>query len=508
MEPDALVVCVPNFSEGRRPEVIDAICVALASVPGARLVYRQSDAEHHRLDTTVVGPPDAVRRSALAGAAKAVELIDMERHRGDHPRMGAADVIPFVPLRGITMEETVVLARAFAAELANELDLPVYLYDRAALLPERTSLAEVRRGEFEGLREAVRRGERLPDFGPHEIGRAGATAVGARKPLIAFNVYLVGTESAAKEVASTVRESSGGLPAVRAIGFAVPERGGVTVSMNLVDFEVTGLRAAFDAVADAADSRDLRVVSSEIVGLVPQAALADGDVEYLRLEGFDANTQILERLVNEDDIGSQSVEGFLAVLASDSPTPGGGAVAALCGAAGAGLISMVCRLTIGREAYEEVEAEMTSLLADADTARAEFLELAGRDAAAFDAVMVVFKLPKDDDRQRAERSAAIQRAYEGAARVPLEVAELAIGLIVGATAATERGNSNAASDGLSAAYALHAAAHAALANVAINAAGLKDERVASELRDRLEAGRRRADEQLASARSAFEARVG
>jgi len=298
MDPNSLVVCVPNFSEGRRSDVMDAICDALESTPGARLVYRQADPEHHRLDTTVVGSPSAVRESALAGAAKAVELIDMREHRGGHPRMGAADVIPFVPLRGISMEEVVELAREFAKELADALDLPVYLYDRAALAPERASLAEVRRSEYEGLRDAVERGERLPDFGPHRIGRAGATAVGARKPLIAFNVYLSGSTEHAEEIAKAVRESGGGLPAVRAIGFEVPERGGVTVSMNLVDFEVTGIREAFDAVSAGAAERDMEVLSSEIVGLVPERALDERDAEHVRLEGFDANTQILERLVN------------------------------------------------------------------------------------------------------------------------------------------------------------------------------------------------------------------
>ena len=298
-ETGALVVCVPNFSEGRRPDVIDAICDALAG-GGARLVYRQADPEHHRLDTTIVGSPDQVRASALAGAAKAVELIDMTTHTGGHPRMGAADVIPFVPLSGISMGEVVDLARAFAAELADALGIPVYLYDRAATSPERASLAEVRKGEFEGLREAVARGERLPDFGPHEIGRAGATAVGARKPLVAFNVYLTGAEDDAKEIARSVRESSGGLPAVRAIGFAVPERGAVTVSMNLVDIDVTSPRVAFDAVRELATERGMEVRSSEIVGLVPRAALDEDDIGYLRLEGFDADEQILERLVSTE----------------------------------------------------------------------------------------------------------------------------------------------------------------------------------------------------------------
>ena len=298
-ETGALVVCIPNFSEGRRHDVIDAICDALAG-GGARLVYRQADPEHNRLDTTVVGSPDAVRGSALAGAAKAVELIDMTKHTGAHPRMGAADVIPFVPLSGISMDEVVGLARAFAAELSRALGIPVYLYDRAASSPDRASLAEVRKGEFEGLREAVARGERLPDFGPHEIGRAGATAVGARKPLVAFNVYLTGTEDAAKEIARSIRESSGGLPAVRAIGFAVPERGAVTVSMNLVDVDVTSPRVAFDTVRDLAAERGMEVRSSEIVGLVPRAALGEDDIGYLRLEGFDADEQILERLVSTD----------------------------------------------------------------------------------------------------------------------------------------------------------------------------------------------------------------
>jgi glutamate formiminotransferase len=298
MAKDRLVGVVPNFSEGRRADVIEAIVEALR-VPGARVVYAEADPDHHRLDTTVLGAPVAVRASAMAGAAEAVRRIDMFEHRGGHPRMGAADVIPFMPVRGISMDECVALARDFGRELAETLGIPVYLYDRAALSPERASLAEVRKGEFEGLRDAVARGERLPDFGPHEIGGAGATAVGARKPLVAFNVYLDGTdESAAKEIARGVRESSGGLPALRAIAFRVPERGGiVTVSMNLVDHEVTGLRAAFDAVAERAEARGMRIAESEIVGLVPGSALAPGDVEYLRLAGFEPEKQILERLV-------------------------------------------------------------------------------------------------------------------------------------------------------------------------------------------------------------------
>ena len=294
---NAIVGVVPNFSEGRRRDDIQAIVEAL-DVEGARVVFAEADPDHHRLDTTVLGDADAVRRSAVAGVAAAVERIDMFEHRGGHPRMGAADVVPFMPVREVTMDECVSLARDVGRELAETLDLPVYLYGEAALEPERRSLADVRKGEFEGLREAVAAGDRLPDFGPHEIGRAGATAVGARKPLVAFNTYLSGNdEGAAKDIARAIRESSGGLPAVRAIGFAVPERGSVTVSMNLVDFEVTGIREAFDAVANEASARGMEVVDSEIVGLTPEAALPPGDQEHVRLKGFSPEKQILERLV-------------------------------------------------------------------------------------------------------------------------------------------------------------------------------------------------------------------
>ena len=294
---DAIVAIVPNFTEGTRTDVMDAIARAL-QVPGARLVYRQSDPDHDRLDTTVLGSPDAVRRSALAAVAVAAERIDLNEHHGSHPRMGAADVVPFMPVRGVSMDDCIALARETAREIADTLGLPVYLYDRAALSEDRRSLAVVRKGEYEGLRADVAEGRRLPDFGPHELGPAGAVAVGARKPLVAFNVYLTGTEEAAKEVARAVRESSGGLPAVRAIGFDVPERGDVTVSMNLVDYEVTGLEAAFDAVRREGEAREMKVLDSEIVGLVPAAALPADAERALLLRGFDPAGQVLENLID------------------------------------------------------------------------------------------------------------------------------------------------------------------------------------------------------------------
>lgn len=289
---------VPNFSEGRRVDVMDAICDAL-QVPDAHLVYRQADADHNRLDTTVLGSRDGVHRAAVSAARVAAGLIDMEHHRGGHPRMGATDVIPFMPVRDVEMVSCVELAREVGAELADALDLPVYLYDQAALIPERASLAVVRKGEYEGLRDAVAKGERLPDLGPHAIGSAGATAVGARVPLVAFNAYLTAAEADAKEIARTIRGSGGGLPALRAIGFLVPERGCSTVSMNLVDYTTTGVRAAYDAVVAQAEARGAEVLDTEIVGLVPEAALSPEDAEYVRLVGFDREAQVLERLIEE-----------------------------------------------------------------------------------------------------------------------------------------------------------------------------------------------------------------
>lgn len=510
-----LMEIVPNFSEGRRQDVIDAIIDALL-VPGVRLLNTQWDRDHNRLDASLVGPPDAVRASALAGAAKAAELIDMTEHRGSHPRMGAVDVIPFLPIRDVTMAECVEMARDVGREIGERLGIPVYLYDQAATAPERESLADVRRGEYEGLREDVAAGKRLPDFGPHEIGPAGAVAVGARKPLVAFNVYLSGTEeAAAKEIARRVRESTGGLKNVRAIGFSVPERGCVTVSMNLVDVDSTPVYRAFELVRSEASRYGMAVLSSEIVGLVPAAAVAGTSAFYLRLEGFDAEAQVLELAMQRAEgaadgtpsIANSTVSGFLDVLASNTPTPGGGAAAAVTAAAGAALIAMVARLTIGRKAYETVGHRMAELANEADAARAELLRLGDRDAEAFDEVMAAFKLPKETDQEAAARSAAIQRATERAAEVPLEVARRAAGLLDLAREVTERGNVRAASDGATAAQLLRAAVEGALYNVEINAASLEDDAKRDALKDAGIEVRGRSDGAVDAAAAAFERRV-
>ena len=499
------LLCVPNFSEGRRPEVIGAILGALRA-PGVRLVHHQADPEHNRLDATIAGEPTALRAALLDAARVAIAAIDMATHRGGHPRMGAVDVVPFVPIGDTSMDDVIAVARAFAAELASALDVPVYCYDRAALTPDRRSLADVRRGEVEGLREAVAGGERLPDFGPTHIGGAGATAVGARKPLVAFNVYLDGTEDDAKAIAREVRESSGGLPAVRAIGFAVPDRGCVTVSMNLVDHDVTTPRVAFEAVASRATARGMRVRSSEIVGLVPAAALAPGDAQHLLLEGFDPDAQILERVVA--GTGDRSVRAFLDALASAAPVPGGGAAAAVAAAAGAALVGMVAALTVGKAGYEGVHGRMAAIGEAAQEARAALLDLADRDGEAFEAVMAAFALPRGDDDAKARRTDAIQAALVGAAAVPLETVRRSAPLLDLAAEALGTGNANAASDALSGAELLAAGMRSAAANVRINAASIRDDARAAALRSEVDDLLARAETTLATIRAAFPDRVG
>ncbi len=486
----ALVEIVPNFSEGRRAEVIDAILAALR-VPGVRMLTWQADPDHNRLDASLVGPADAVRRSALAGTAAAAELIDMELHRGNHPRMGATDVIPFLPVRGISMEECAELARDVAREIGDRMGIPVYCYGEAALLPERRSLADVRRGEYEAIRDDVAEGRRLPDFGPAHVGSAGAVAVGARKPLVAFNVYFAGgDEAAVRAVARNVRESSGGLRNVRAIGFRMEDRGRVTVSMNLVDVDATPLPRALELVRAEAARHGLTVLDTEIVGMVPERALIDAAGFYLQLEGFDPQEQILERVLASDPEGSDQprsfaddpVAGFLDRLAASTPTPGGGTAAAMAGAAGAALVAMVARVTGGKGGFETVRPWTEAIAAAADDGRRRFLHLADRDAAAFDAVMDAYGLSRSTDERVAARREAIQAALIDAAAVPLETARLAVELLGAAEELARIGNPNLRSDIATAGELLAAACRAAAWNVEANAGSIHDEETAASLR--------------------------
>jgi glutamate formiminotransferase len=289
-----MIECIPNFSEGRRPEVIDAIVAAVAEVPGATVLDTSADADHNRSVLTFAGPADAVAEAAVRAVRRAAELIDMTQHSGQHPRVGATDVLPFVPLGSTTLAECVALARAVGQRIGDELGIPVYLYEAAATRPERAALPNLRRGEYEGLREAiVSDPARAPDFGPARLGSAGATIVGARQPLIAYNIYLnSGDIEIAKRIAKAVRGSSGGLRGVRALGMLVEGR--AQVSMNLVDFRTTPIHRVVEMVAREAAAYGVLITESELVGLIPEDALLDAARFYLRLHGM-ADDQVLER---------------------------------------------------------------------------------------------------------------------------------------------------------------------------------------------------------------------
>jgi glutamate formiminotransferase len=294
-----IVECVPNFSEGRRKDVIDKIVHSIRSVPGVKVLDVEMDPDHNRSVVTFVGGKDTVQEAAFRGARAAKELIDLTKHKGQHPRMGALDVLPFVPMTGVTIEDCVEIANAVGARIAKELKIPVYLYESAAKRADRKNLENVRRGEFEGLREAILTDDsKYPDYGPRMLHpTAGATAVGARMPLIAFNVNLKSTDVAiAKEIAKKIRASSGGMPHVKALGFALANRNMVQVSMNLTDYTVTSVPKVFDEIQKEADAHSVEIAEGELVGLIPLDAVCDIAARFLKISTFGSN-QILERRV-------------------------------------------------------------------------------------------------------------------------------------------------------------------------------------------------------------------
>ncbi|KAF0241674.1 MAG: glutamate formiminotransferase / formiminotetrahydrofolate [Planctomycetota bacterium] len=297
--PNRLVECVPNFSEGRRPEVVEKIVAAIASVPRIKVLDESMDMDHNRSVVTFVGEPDATVDAMFRGMQTAADLIDMAAHHGAHPRLGATDVVPFVPLIGVTMEECVILARRLGEMAGRVLGIPIYLYAEAASRPERRILSDVRKGEYEGLKEDLgKKPERTPDFGPDAFNaRSGATAVGARKPLIAYNIYLKTTDvKVAKGIAKAVRERDGGLPKVQALGLWIPERSMAQVSMNLLDYRTTGFKTVFNEVTSRAEQAGVKVAESELIGLVPRDAFAEVSPEQLLLAGFTKNQIIENRL--------------------------------------------------------------------------------------------------------------------------------------------------------------------------------------------------------------------
>jgi glutamate formiminotransferase / formiminotetrahydrofolate cyclodeaminase len=476
-----LIECVPNFSEGRRPEVVAAIRDAIAATDRTAILDVSSDASHNRTVVTFVASLETVVDAAFAGVAKARELIDLTKHSGEHPRMGAADVVPFVPLEGTTMDECIALARELGQRVGRALDIPVYLYERAATRRERENLADVRRGEFEGLRDSIPGDPaRAPDFGPARVHpTAGAIAIGARPFLVAYNVYLGDKNhlAVAKKVAKAVRGSSGGLKYVKGLGLEVD--GQAQVSMNLVDIDQTPMHRAFDAVKMEAAANGVATTWSEIVGVVPERALFDAAVRHLQLDRFTPD-QVLERKVRAatahwaGGAGGETVSGFVTSVASSNPTPGGGSVVAHVGALAAALGQMVAGLTVGRKKYASVEAEMREIGVRAAALGSRLAALVEADARAYGAVSEAYKMPKDPASAAAARQQAIEKALMGAAEVPLETARLCGEVTEIAAVVAARGNTNAVSDAGVAALLADAACRGAAYNVRINVAALPD----------------------------------
>jgi glutamate formiminotransferase/formiminotetrahydrofolate cyclodeaminase len=472
-----LVECIPNFSEGRRGDVIDSLLDSLRSVPGVALLDHHSDKDHNRTVATIAGPPEAVAQAAFNAIAKAADLIDMHEHQGEHPRIGATDVVPLVPLEDVSMQDCVELARSLGERVAQELEIPVYLYEAAATRPDRTNLEAIRRGEFETLKEAIGSDpDRRPDFGPAKLGSAGATVIGARPALIAFNVYLTtGEVDVAKRIARAVRHSSGGLRFVKALGLLVEGR--AQVSMNLTDFQRTPIARVVEMIRREARRYGVLVHGSELVGLAPQAALIDAARYYLQLEGFDPD-QLLERRLSARLEGRERQHSFLERLARGTPTPGGGSASAYAGAMAAGLVAMVARLTLGREKYAAVEARMQDIAQRADVLRGALERAVQQDAQAFDRVMDAYRMPKDSEAARAARVEAIEQATQGAAEVPLRVARMAVEVVQLAAEVAAKGNVNAASDARVAGAMAQAAMTGASMNVRINSALVQDQQTA------------------------------
>ncbi len=468
-----LVECVPNFSEGRDPATIDALRAAITAVPGAQLLDVQSDTAHNRSVFTFVAPPAAAVAAAFAAMRVAQQRIDLTKHAGEHPRMGATDVVPFVPVAGVTMEECVQLARQLGERVAKELQIPVFLYAKAASRVERERLPDIRKGEFEGLR-----GRTLePDFGPPRVHpTAGATAIGARPFLVAFNVYLDTQEIAvAKEIAKQIRTSSGGLPGVQASGFIVD--GLAQVSMNLLDIDITSPAVVFNAIKARAEKQGVGVQYSEIVGLIPERALVGAAESLLRLSN--AGDHILETKIRAvlpaaipSAVGAgPSLDGWIEELAGGAPTPGGGSAAALAGTLAAALVAMVARLTVGKKAYAAVDAQARAILAEAEQLRGELRRLVDEDAAAYEGVSRAYKIPKDD----AGRAQAIDEALLAAARPPADVVKRGRRLLALAQTIEQIGNKNAVSDARVAGMLARTAIDGATENVNANLAGMSDQ---------------------------------
>lgn len=534
-----IIECVPNFSEGRNKEVISQITAAIEAAADVKLLDVDPGEATNRTVVTFVGEPEAVVEAAFAGVKRAAELIDMRQHKGAHPRMGATDVLPLIPISGITLEQCAELARKLAERIATELAIPTYCYEAAAYCQERKNLAVCRQGEYEGLAERMNSAESAPDFGARPfdeaMARSGATAVGARDFLIAVNFNLNTTSTRrANAIAFDVREKGrpvregnpivgkivkdengepvmrpGTLKCTKGIGWFIEEYGIAQVSMNLTNIGVTPLHVAFDEVCRAAEARGVRVTGTEIVGLVPKKALIDAGKHFLRkqhrslgiseseiiriavrsmgldeLKPFKAEEKVVEYMVSEPNTNKlvdMTCTAFAEETASESPAPGGGSISAYMGALGAALGTMVANLSSHKAGWDERWEEFSDYAERGQALMAELLHLVDEDTEAFNRIMAVFAMPKTTEEEKAARSAALQSATLYATQVPLKTMKAALRLFEIVKAMAEIGNPNSVSDAGVGALAARSAILGAQLNVKINAAGLKDRATADAL---------------------------
>ncbi|MDD2305591.1 MAG: glutamate formimidoyltransferase [Prolixibacteraceae bacterium] len=523
-----LIECVPNFSEGRDEKIIKQITDAIESVDGIKLLNVDPGKATNRTVVTFVGEPEQVIEAAFQGAKMAAQLIDMSKHKGEHPRFGATDVCPLIPIANITMEETVVYAQKLAKRIGEELGISVYCYEFVASNEERRSLANCRAGEYEGLKEKLQNPQWKPDFGPDKLNeRAGATAVGARNFLIAYNVNLNTTSvRRANSIAFDVREAGrvvregdpvtgkivndangeplripGTLKKVRAIGWYIQEYGIAQISMNLTDITVTSMHQAFDEVSERARDRGIRVTGSELIGVIPLQAMLDAGKYFLRkqersvgipdaeiikiavksigldeLAPFDPKKRIIEYLIDDrqSKLVDMSLSGFSNETLSESPAPGGGSVSAYVGALGAALGSMVANLSAHKRGWDDRWDEFSDWAEKGKQAHDRLLKLVDEDTAAFNAIMDAFGLPKNTDQEKKNRSAAIQSATKHAIEVPFEVMQTAYSSLEVIQAMATIGNPNSLSDAGVGALCARTAVYGAYLNVRINAGGLSD----------------------------------
>src|ERR1700716_47669 len=536
-----LVECVPNFSEGRDTNVIRQITAAIESADGVSLLDVDPGATTNRTVVTLVGSPEAVVEGAFRGIQKAAELIDMRKHKGAHPRMGATDVCPFIPVSNVSWGEAIACANQLGKRVGDELKIPVYLYEKAAKNPSRANLAVIRAGEYEGFSEKTKDPAWKPDFGPAVFNeKSGATAIGAREFLVAYNVNL-NTKAVrrANSIAFDVRENGriktedgtpqgkpvrdakgepvripGMLKHVRAIGWYVEEYGIAQVSMNLTNIEETPLHAAFDACNEAANKRGLRVTGSEVVGMLPKKCLVEAGKYFLRkqqwsegaseeeligiavrsmglseLKPFDPKEKIIELKMeanaSKKSLVKMDLRQFCNETLSDSPAPGGGSVAALMGALGASLGGMVANLSAGKRGWDDKLQYFSDWAVKAQQLKDELLFLVDEDTAAFNKVIAAFGLPKESAAEKAARTAAIQSANKYAAEIPLRVMETASRAYPLLAEMAEQGNPASISDVGVGLLAVRACIDGAALNVRINLAGLKDEKVKSALQEKV-----------------------